>query len=390
MPSKPDMTYAWGSSSVLIIEPNDTKKQTGWIVEKPPVEYMNWQQNRTDTYIQHINEQGIPSWDTDTTYGHGALVFCADYKIRYSKSSGNQGNDPLTTTGYWGVFGMSGLIPSLQPLNNAMTKITPLDYPYHFEGFSGDGDYFLIPTASTGPLIYYDNTGSSIFSISPSDINAVCDYWVGFTIDSGVLYIVAVDVGTTPDTFYLASVDITGAVTNIGNDQPSVDFINAGTYWGSGITAGATNIQRAAVGSGNLFIRMTTNSATIGAEEAEINITTGAFVSSPSSIFGMPYNHTGGSHHYKTTNGVYLGSLNTDDYGFQDNNPFLIINLGKSRSIYKGMIPIQNILLMPDSVTSRFMAWKNNVYITGSGCRVWEKTVFDAWVEEVASIFGVD
>ena len=57
--SKPDMSVPiWASGSSLITEPSDAKKTLGWEVEKPPVEWMNWLQNRFDEFQRHINENG--------------------------------------------------------------------------------------------------------------------------------------------------------------------------------------------------------------------------------------------------------------------------------------------------------------------------------------------
>lgn len=100
MPSKPDMEFAWGESSALLTEPSDTKKQTGWVVEKPPVEYMNWEQNRADVFLQHVNERGIPEWDILTTYVQGAFVW-KNTKVYRSLTGSNLGNDPETDIVNW-------------------------------------------------------------------------------------------------------------------------------------------------------------------------------------------------------------------------------------------------------------------------------------------------
>lgn len=65
--TKPDMEVLWANSGSKT-EPNDTKKNTGWIVEKPALEYMNWLQNRVDEFLGHMNDWGIPTWDSVTDY----------------------------------------------------------------------------------------------------------------------------------------------------------------------------------------------------------------------------------------------------------------------------------------------------------------------------------
>lgn len=105
--TKPNMTYAWGDSSALLSAPSNAKIQTGWTVEKPPVEYFNWLDNRQDHFIQHVNERGVPQWDTSTTYLVGAICYGSDGVI-YRAAQQNAGNDPITDDGtYWVTFGGS-------------------------------------------------------------------------------------------------------------------------------------------------------------------------------------------------------------------------------------------------------------------------------------------
>lgn len=72
--TKPDMTEIWASGGA-IVEPSDTKKQTGWTPEVPPHQWENWIQNRQDTYLAHVNERGIPEWDGLTNYLAGGLSY---------------------------------------------------------------------------------------------------------------------------------------------------------------------------------------------------------------------------------------------------------------------------------------------------------------------------
>ena len=63
--TKPDISIQWAQAGV-IVTPSDTKKQTGWVVEKPAYDYMNWLQNRQDTAIAYTYQMGIPEWDSAT------------------------------------------------------------------------------------------------------------------------------------------------------------------------------------------------------------------------------------------------------------------------------------------------------------------------------------
>lgn len=64
---KPDVNTIWASGGA-IVEPSDTKKQTGWTAEVPPHQWENWIQNRQDQFIAHVNQRGIPEWDGLTEY----------------------------------------------------------------------------------------------------------------------------------------------------------------------------------------------------------------------------------------------------------------------------------------------------------------------------------
>lgn len=72
--TKPDISIQWASGGA-IVEPSDSKKQTGWTAEVPPHQWENWIQNRQDQYLAHINERGIPEWDALTDYLGSGLSY---------------------------------------------------------------------------------------------------------------------------------------------------------------------------------------------------------------------------------------------------------------------------------------------------------------------------
>lgn len=59
--TKPDMTYVWASGGSKTA-PSNVKIQTGWVVEKPEFEKMNWVQNRQDGSLAYIFQMGVPEW----------------------------------------------------------------------------------------------------------------------------------------------------------------------------------------------------------------------------------------------------------------------------------------------------------------------------------------
>ena len=154
-------------------------------------------------------------------------------------------------------------------------------------GFLGNGDYVETPATVGDTLEYYNNAGVLQWSIANTQLNAAVDNWVGFHADLTdlLIYAIGVDETTTTDTFYLVSINTAGTITNIGaGAQPGVDFGQTGTNWWaqSATSTGSSLIQRAADGSGNIFVRQSNTG--LGFQEMEVNITTGAIVSDPAVI----------------------------------------------------------------------------------------------------------
>ena len=69
--SKPSKLNLLWASSGDILDPGDTKYQTGWGVEVPPRQWENYIQNKQDQAIAHINQHGIAVWDAETEYQAG-------------------------------------------------------------------------------------------------------------------------------------------------------------------------------------------------------------------------------------------------------------------------------------------------------------------------------
>ena len=51
--TKPDMTYVWASGGSKTA-PSNVKIQTGWIVEKPEFEKMNWVQAPIRLWVEQL------------------------------------------------------------------------------------------------------------------------------------------------------------------------------------------------------------------------------------------------------------------------------------------------------------------------------------------------
>lgn len=105
-PTNLSLTWASGGD---VLNPGDTKYATGWQVEIPPRQWFNYLDNRQDTAIAHINQHGIPVWDSSTEYQYGvsgvkSLVMGSDGTVYRAKQT-NTGQDPTTdvTDTYWEI-----------------------------------------------------------------------------------------------------------------------------------------------------------------------------------------------------------------------------------------------------------------------------------------------
>jgi len=66
--NKPDnLNNVWASGGDKIY-PGDTKYATGWQVEIPPRQYFNQIDYKQDQMLAHLNQYGIPVWDSETEY----------------------------------------------------------------------------------------------------------------------------------------------------------------------------------------------------------------------------------------------------------------------------------------------------------------------------------
>lgn len=68
--TKPQFNSVWAATGTRLT-PDNAKISQGWIVEIPPHEYENWSQNRQDALLAHINQVGIPMWDSTVEYQAG-------------------------------------------------------------------------------------------------------------------------------------------------------------------------------------------------------------------------------------------------------------------------------------------------------------------------------
>lgn len=114
--NKPNYQVLWASSGA-ITAPDDTKKQTGWVVEKPPHQYDNWLENRQDTAIAHILQHGVPEWDNVTEYrANASYINRSGIVYKCKQTHTNQDPSLDVTNVYWDrafdIFGSSATVQS--------------------------------------------------------------------------------------------------------------------------------------------------------------------------------------------------------------------------------------------------------------------------------------
>jgi hypothetical protein len=105
LPNKPTIKNVWATSG-LKVEPSDAKVDTGWIVERPPHQFQNYLQNRSDQFLKHINEAGIPVWDAVTVYtANKSYAQGSDGKIYKALTSGFNQNPVGNPTNWMQTIG---------------------------------------------------------------------------------------------------------------------------------------------------------------------------------------------------------------------------------------------------------------------------------------------
>lgn len=88
------------------VEPADVKKAIGWVPEIPTAEMFNWIENRQDEAIAHINQYGIPVWDSTTEYIANKSYVQSLFGNVYVPKTDNINVDPeedISAT-FWKIF----------------------------------------------------------------------------------------------------------------------------------------------------------------------------------------------------------------------------------------------------------------------------------------------
>lgn len=127
----PNITKPTGLNKIWATEgvatpPSDSKIQQGWNVEAPPYQIQNYINQKHDQFDAHVNQHGLPVWDSETEYqggfgwtmgSNGSLYFC---KVT------NTNNNPVTDLSetYWRkVLDGANVLPSASVSTFALTLL---------------------------------------------------------------------------------------------------------------------------------------------------------------------------------------------------------------------------------------------------------------------------
>lgn len=125
--NRPDYSVGVWASNGDIATPSSEKIEIGHIVEKPLKEVMNWIQNRQDSGIVYLMQQGISDWVSTETYPQNAYVKRSG--VIYKSVSQNEDRDPLTYPDIWKqAFDTYGSAAAIQvEIDNIKTQEGYLD-----------------------------------------------------------------------------------------------------------------------------------------------------------------------------------------------------------------------------------------------------------------------
>lgn len=97
-----NMSAVWSSVGTKT-PPSDSKIAQGWVVELPPYQTANYIENRQDQFGAHVNQHGVPSWDSTTEYQGGISYTKGSNGIIYKCLTTAAGFDPINplNSAYW-------------------------------------------------------------------------------------------------------------------------------------------------------------------------------------------------------------------------------------------------------------------------------------------------
>ena len=226
MPAKPDLEFLWAETGATSV-PSDSKIQAGWIAEIPTHQMENWIQNRQDTFLAHINEEGIPVWDAVTTYEIGNIAKGSDDSLYVALTGTNQNNNPVSSPADWELLSEAFFSPSSDEKDAlAGTDGTPSTA----NKFVTNSDGRVLTQDENDACVGTDGTPSSANKfVTDSDprlpsTDEIIRAWVHIDASSGTPTIV--------DSFNVTSITDNGVgdfTINFTSALPSANYVLAGS-----------------------------------------------------------------------------------------------------------------------------------------------------------------
>ncbi len=188
------MTYVWASGGSKTA-PSNVKIQTGWIVEKPEFEKMNWVQNRQDDSLAYLFQMGVPEWDSAVEYQYSATYksYVQRNGLVYKALQVGTNKDPASEAAYWTIaFDDKGAAATVQSnltthitnygtlasLSNAATARTNLDVYSKAEAAQKNGDAAQLFSVANGTTGYEAVNKSQLDTKAPTAGNAAQEFSV--------------------------------------------------------------------------------------------------------------------------------------------------------------------------------------------------------------------
>ena len=98
--NRPDYTVKWAESGNKL-QPTSEKVELGHVVEKPPYELVNWIENKQDSAITYLMQEGISDWSLDQDYS--ATSYVKYNGVIYRAKVSSLGKQPDIETAVWEI-----------------------------------------------------------------------------------------------------------------------------------------------------------------------------------------------------------------------------------------------------------------------------------------------
>lgn len=173
--TKPNVNNVWAATG-SIIAPAGAKIDQGWIAEIPDFEFENWIQNRQDQFNAHVNQYGIPVWDSVTEYIANKSYVQGSDGIIYRALTTNTNLDPTANPTDW--------VRAFDPFDASYTK-TEADDRFLNES-NNLSDLTNTATARTNLNVYSKSEADSLFQnptqlvgmVAPFAMNSAPSGWL--------------------------------------------------------------------------------------------------------------------------------------------------------------------------------------------------------------------